>query len=34
LVEGRKEAQFMYFTVHRATLAAYHRELGRRVGLK
>jgi len=34
LIDGRKEAQLMYLTVRRSTVAAYQRELARRVRLK
>src|SRR4051794_37991008 len=33
LIEGRREGQCMYLRARRAALAAYHRELGRRVGV-
>src|SRR4051794_38457749 len=33
LIEGRREGQCMYLRARRAALEAYHRELGRRVGV-
>ena len=33
LIDGRKEAQCVFLSARRATIAAYHRELGKRVGL-